>query len=498
MLGDSERSPREWRRLLPGLKLPEEAPADIDLGPMCEYELHTRKARQSRHIPGCSSIAIQKDQVLQVGAFGWSDLEHGHPMGMDTIVRLYCLTKPMIATGLMMLVERGKCKLEDELSKYLPEFKGIRVCSKKGNLHCTPDDKPTERRLTLRRLLTHCSGLGYGAGLGMEPSGPEEAAYSQIPKDCDAGKIKNLAELCKRLAALPLRFQPGEKYFYSYGLDVAGRVIEVISGQRLDTFLKSEIFGPLGMRDTGFAVPPGVAKKRLAAAYSSPYDRKAMGLKPAPRSLRHKSQLGTLVRVDGDRPEQSAWVAGRHCPVFSGGGLMGMNRGGMVSTILDQMRFYLMLVRGGQLSPEAKRLLKPKTIKEMWSSDWLTSPKTVGKICRDKGKQFGWHALGEIATVKRLGTYPDVFEMGEWGMAGAAETHVTVNLRKQLLCLWFTQASEGWPGFKGPEQNLWLAANKVIAQQAKVRKVEGALSARKRRSSSAAARGATAKRARAA
>jgi len=249
-------------------------------------------------------------------------------------------------------------------------------------------------------------------------------------------------------------------------------------------------------------VPPSVAKKRLAAVYSSPYDRKAMGLKLAPRSLRHKSQLGTLVRVDGDRPEQSAWVAGRHCPVLSGGGLMGMNRGGMVSTIVDQMRFYLMLLRGGQLSPQTKRLLTPGTIKEMWTSDWLTSPKTVGKICRDKGKQFGWHALGEIATVKRPGTYPEVFEMGEWGMAGAAETHVTVNLRKQLLCLWFTQATEGWPGFKGPEQNLWLAANKVIAQQAEAREAVAAAgrapATRRRRASSVQTRGAAAKRARAA
>jgi len=282
-------------------------------------------------------------------------------------------------------------------------------------------------------------------------------------RKCDGGQIKNLKELSRAIAALPLRFHPGEKYLYSYGLDIVGRVVEAISGKPLDRFLKAEIFDPLGMKDTGFSVPPGVAKKRLVALYATPENKEAMGAKADPAAVKHRSPLGTLVRVDGERPEQSAWVGGRSCPVLSGGGIMGQNRGGMISTLADQACFYLMLLRGGRLSQASRQILRPKTIEAMWGKDWLAQPSTVGRPCRDKGKLFGWHALGEIGIVKRpmRQHYPDFFELGEWGMAGAACTHVTVVPKRKLLCLWFTQTLEGWPGWKSPEQNLWTAAREV-------------------------------------
>jgi len=461
-------SQREWEDRFPGLKRPSDA--SMDLTPIQEYEAATRKARASKHMPGCSSIAILDDQVLQVGSFGRADLEHDLPMGTDSIVRLYCLSKPMVATALLILVERGGCRLDDEVSKYLREFQDVRVCARKTNLQATPEDQRAKQKLTLRRLLTHSSGLGYGPVLGMDPSGPEEEAYAEIVRRCDGGKIKSLKELSEAIAALPLRFHPGEKYLYSYGLDIVGRVIEVISRKPLDRFLKEEIFDPLGMKDTGFSVPVGVAKKRLAALYATEENKEAMGEKAA-KAAKHKSPLGTLVRVDGDRPERSAWVSGRSCPVLSGGGIMGQNRGGMVSTLADQACFYLMLLRGGRLSQTRRQILQPKTVEAMWGLDWLVKPSVVGRPCRDKGKLFGWHALGEIGIVKRpmRQHYPDFFELGEWGMAGAACTHVTVVPKRKLLILWFTQSLEGWPGWKEPVQNLWAAARQVALASSSVK-----------------------------
>lgn len=462
-------SAAELEAWLPGLRHPSRArDAGLDLAPLQRYEEATSRARALRHMPGCSSIAILDDQVLQVGSFGSADLEHGLPMATDSIVRLYCLTKPMVATGLMILVERGLCKLDDEVSKHLPEFKSARVCAKKTNLVCSPDDKPlAARSLTLRRLLTHSSGLGYAPSLGMDPSGPDEEAYAGITKQCDSGKIRSLEQLSKAVAALPLRFHPGERYMYSFGLDIAGRVIEVLSGKSLDRFLRMELFDPIGMKDTGYSVPPRVARKRMAALYATKENMQAIGEKPGLGAGTHKSPLGTLVRIDGQRPEHSAWVGKRSCPVFSGGGIMGQNRGGLVSTLADQARFYLMLLRGGRLSPKHKQILLPKTVELMWGSDWLCRPSAVGRKCRDKGTLFGWHALGEIGIVKRpmRKHYPDTFEFGEWGMAGAACTHVTVVPHRKLLCLWFTQTLEGWPGWKAPEQNLWSAAREVALKR---------------------------------
>lgn len=477
-------SREEWNLALPGLKHPDES--RWDLAPLQEYEAATRKMRSSKHVPGCCSIAILGDQVLHVGSFGQADLEHSLPMTTDSIMRLYCLTKPMIATALMTLVERGKCELDDPVEKFLPEFAGICVCANPSNLKATSQDHKTKRPLTLRRLLTHSSGIGYGAVLGSPAEDPAQEAYNDIVKGCDSGRIRSLKELSKEIAALPLRFHPGDKYYYSYGLDIAGRVIEVISGKPLDVFLKDHIFGPAGMCDTGFSVPPAVASTRLAALYATPENRDGMGERAPRGDVKHKTPFGTVVRVDGSRPTLSAWVKGRSCPVFSGGGIMGQNRGGMVSTLADQARFYLMLLRGGRLSPKHPQILKPATIEYMWSSDWLPNSNAVGRPCREGKQRFGWHALGEICVVKRKGHYDQAWEeLGEWGMAGAACTHVTVVPKRKLLCLWFTQSLAGWPGWHAPEQNLWIATRKVVdAVSAGTRRPAGKVAPVKRKKAS--------------
>lgn len=471
----------------------------MDLSPMSDYEAATQKARRSKHVPGCSSIAIFRDQVLQVGSFGKADLEYGTEMSTDSCMRLYCLSKPMVATALMTLVEAGKCRLDDEVSKYIPEFKDIKVCAKPSQLQATAQDRKLKHKLTLRRLMTHCSGLGYGPVLGMDPAGAVEAAYAKVVECCDSGRIDTLKKLCEALAALPLRFQPGEKYFYSYGLDVIGRVIEVVSRKPLDQFLQETLFKPLGMRDTGFCVSPEKSKKQLTGLYASLHNKRSMGESITADVVRHPAPCGTLVRVDGDRPDKSAWVSGRSCPVLSGGGIMGTNRGGLLSTVSDQTRFYMMLLRGGQLAPGYKRLLKPGTIEQMWSADWLTDKKAVGRTCRDGRKVFGWHALGETGIVHRprRQIYPDFFQFGQWGMAGAACTHVTVDLKQRLLCLWFTQTLEGWPGWTAADekQNLWAAAKKVVDLQMQ-REGRPHVAAQKRKSSKLVATETRAKRSR--
>lgn len=267
-------------------------------------------------IAGAVVLVSRHDQVAQLACIGLRDIEAGKPMGPDTIFRIASMTKAITSVGALMLIEAGKLRLDDPVSRYIPEFADVAVFAgvEDGRaLLATPD-----RPITIHHLLTHTSGISRDA-----PDPALEAVYD----DLDDLRYA-LPELMRRLAAHPLYHQPGEGWRYGHSHTVLGRVIEVAAGRPLDDYFDTAIFTPLGMVDSGFFVPSDKAA-RLAAVY--------------------ESVAGVPRRVDNSDTNEIT----ERVPLLSGGG-------GCVSTPLDYARFTRMLLRRGEL--DGVRLLKPETV----------------------------------------------------------------------------------------------------------------------------------------
>eukprot|EP00931_Biecheleriopsis_adriatica_P065864 TRINITY_DN40320_c0_g1_i1.p1 TRINITY_DN40320_c0_g1~~TRINITY_DN40320_c0_g1_i1.p1 ORF type:complete len:495 (-),score=107.73 TRINITY_DN40320_c0_g1_i1:30-1514(-) len=427
----------------------------VDQKALRSYEKAMRKQVERGIIPGFCSLVLWGGSVLHADAHGFADLESKVKFRTDTLVRLYCMGKSVVAVGLMLLVDRGCCALEDDVAKYIPAFGSKhRVLASTGK---------APRAITLRRLLTHCSGLGYGKEFNLPPESAAEKAYHRLVEEVEHGAVTSLEDFCARLAVLPLIHEPGAVFSYSYGLDVIGRVIEVVSGKSLDAFLQEELFEPLGMVDTGFSVPKAKLG-RLAGLYGSRSTAETLG--QVLREDEADEAAWALHRLDGEVPEQSAWVEGKQCPVLSGGGIMGHNRGGLVGTMNDIARFCLMLVNNGRL-PDGRQLLKEATVKDMVSQDWLELPECLGKRQRNAGTpgvtaagDYGWNALGELGVVAEPRGKND-FELGEYGYGGIAETFFSINPARELVTVWFTQQVDNF-SWSTPTANLWLAARKAV------------------------------------
>jgi CubicO group peptidase (beta-lactamase class C family) len=249
-------------------------------------------------------IVARNGQIVHRGAAGSRSLG-GPPMSQDTLFRIASMTKPVTTVAVLRLVEQGKISLDDPVADYLPEIGAMQVRLPDGS------NRPPARAITIRDLLTHLSGIGYRfdneTALGREyvAVAPYERAAS-------------LREAVAMIGQRDLFFDPGSRFLYSYGLDVAGRLVEVVSGVAFDAFLRAEIFDPLAMRDTGFFVPP-YKRERLATVYGKNDDA---NLSP---------RRGD---VFGDPLNPATWPSGG---------------AGLISTPRDYIRFAMMLENGGSL-----------------------------------------------------------------------------------------------------------------------------------------------------
>jgi len=240
---------------------------------------------------------------------------------------------------------------------------------------------------------------------------------------------------------------------------VLGHVVEEVSGMRLSEFFEKEIFKPLGMQDTAFSVPK-TKSRRFAALYCSPQDAKLLGVQRVPRGKQ------ALVRIDGNKPEESRWFSGRECKVESGGGMMGRNMGGLVSTLNDCARFLSMLSAGGGLN--GTRILQPETVERYCTRDLFPDVITSGKAQRESGIRFGWTALGQIGVP--LGprdvkpSHSQEYEVGEVAGGGAACTYWSFNPDREVATLWFTQSMSNDP-YTTKAENLFLAARRTIPKK---------------------------------
>ncbi|MGH9900674.1 MAG: serine hydrolase domain-containing protein, partial [Pyrinomonadaceae bacterium] len=277
-------------------------------------------------LAGGVALVARRGKVAYVEAFGQRDQEANSPMREDAIFRIASQTKALVSVGVMMLQEEGRLLISDPVGKYLPEFRETTVAVPKdgGGYEVVK----AKRAVTIRDLLTHTAGIGYGGGVARDRW---EAA--KITGWYFADRDEPVGATVSRMAALPFDAQPGERWVYGYATDILGALIERVSGETLDEFLRSRILVPLGMKDTHFYLPE-TKKDRLTVVYSA---KDSGGLDRAPDP--------------GGMVGQGAYVKGPK-KSYSGGA-------GLLSTATDYARFLQMLLNGGEL--DGKRILGRKT-----------------------------------------------------------------------------------------------------------------------------------------
>ena len=349
-----------------------------------------------KQIAGAVTMVVRHGRVAWFKAQGMSDRETGKVMQPDTIFRICSMTKPITSVAVMMLYEEGRFQLSDPVSKYLPEFKNPKVLVKPASGQ--PYSIPATREITIRDLLRHTSGLTYNWNVDLgKMYNNANVATGLLPYD---GTIDDSV---KRLAALPLLFNPGERWEYSLGVDVLGRLVEVVSGKPLDEFFRVRIFEPLGMKDTYF-FPPDNKLDRLAAAYRYEDDK---GLSRFPDG----SVTEGLLVYSADYPY--------HGPrkLFSGGG-------GLTSTASDYARFCQMMLDKGKVGQS--RLLSRKSV-ELMTSDQL------GKIDPDQGFGLGFGVSGA------KGPLPELGSTGEYHWGGFFYTGFSIDPKEQMIVIFMAQ-----------------------------------------------------------
>lgn len=276
---------------------------------------------------GCISMVARRGRVVHFQTYGNMDDEAGKPMRADTIFRMHSMTKPIASIALMQLYEQAKFQLDDPASRFIPQFKGLRVFA--GGDRDSYETREAAREMTVRDLLMHTSGLvqNYGVETPVGQMYMRDGLRALRAK----GAGGTLQDMIDRVSKLPLQCDPGSQWNYGISTDVCGYLVQVISGQRFDEYLQEHILGPLGMEDTGFHVPEAKLD-RLAAEY-------------------RKGAAGEPSYVLSDAPATSHLTQPQ--TYFSGSG-------GLVSTAADYMRFCKMLANGGEL--DGVRIIGPRTL----------------------------------------------------------------------------------------------------------------------------------------
>lgn len=349
-----------------------------------------------KRIAGAVTLVVRRGKVAWFKAQGMADREAGKTMPTDAMFRICSMTKPITSVAVMMLYEEGKFLLEDPVSKYLPEFKNAKVLMKPAQGE--PYTIPANREITIRDLLRHTSGITYQWNEDLGPMYEKaNVASGLLPYDGTIG------DSVKNLAALPLLFSPGDRFEYSLGVDVLGRLVEVVSGKPLDEFFRTRIFEPLGMKDTYF-YPPENKVGRLASAYTYYADK---GLNRFPDT---PIREGSFV-YSADYPVRGPKR------LFSGGA-------GLVSTAMDYARFCQMMLDEGKVGNT--RLLSRKSV-ELMTHDEL------GKIGPDQGFGLGFGIEGIKTPLTELGT-PGAYS---WG--GFFYTAFSIDPKEQMIVVFMAQ-----------------------------------------------------------
>src|SRR5688572_26691553 len=353
-------------------------------------------------MPGAVLLVARRGKVAYFEALGVRDPQSGDAMRTDAIFRLASMTKPFVSVATMMLMEEGRLVLSDPVSRYLPEFKGLQVGveQREADGSVKFELEPVRREMMIQDLLRHTAGLTYGQ------FGPKTLVKAAYDKAGLSSPELTAPEFITRLSKLPLAHQPGSTWDYSVATDVLGRVVEVVSGQDLETFIRERISNPLGIRDAGFSVPPA-NHGRIAESFIN----KATGQRLVPR----------VVTVPPQR--------------FGGGG-------GMVSSAADYARFCQMLLNGGEL--DGMRLLSRQSVASMTSNHLPSSIRYTphGTLLGASGPLpemgQGW-GLGFVVRTE-AGKNPWPGSVGSYYWNGATGTGFWVDPREQLIAVMMVQA----------------------------------------------------------
>jgi CubicO group peptidase (beta-lactamase class C family) len=341
-----------------------------------------------KKLAGIVTLVARCGKVVHFEKFGMADVEAGRPMQLDTLFRIYSMTKPITTTAALMLLEEGRIRLADPISRYIPAFKDVKVLDNTtgSGVRFVEAKQP----ITIHHLMTHTAGLSYGFDDNVYI---DELYRKHIWEPVETAPGLTLEEFVGEVAKLPLAYQPGTLYRYSVATDVLGFLVQVVSGMPFDEFLKQRIFEPLGMVDTDFYVPPEKIE-RFSTVYGP-------------------DEQGGLKVVDASQASHYAMPA----RFVSGGG-------GLVSTAGDYLRFCRMLLNEGELDGE--RLLGRKTVELMTTNHM---PIGVQPFPEDAFAGFG---LGvsvrlELRQSRRLES------PGTFGWGGAANTNFWIDPKEEVI-----------------------------------------------------------------
>ncbi len=365
-----------------------------------------------QRLAGVTTLLLRHGHVVEQRSYGVKDIASGAPMTNDTIFRIYSMTKPVTGVAMMILYEEGKWRPSDPISKFIPEFAGLKVFKGTGPNGEILTEAP-QHAPTMAELMTHTAGFTYGL-FGTTP-------VDKLYMKANWLGATSLQDLVHRLAGIPLLYQPGTKWVYSVSMDIQGYIIEKISGQSLPDFMEERIFKPLRMNDTAFFVPKD-KRNRFATLY------------------REEAQ-GKLVAVGEAAGPKADYVSQPGAP--SGGG-------GLVSTANDYARFAQMLLNHGEL--DGVRILSPPTV-DLMTTNHLPPRLLTGEfglpgiVMMQPG--HGW--AYDMAVFTDPAAVNDVVGKGTYYWAGAADTWFWVDPANDLIFVGMTQRLLGphWPDVQG-------------------------------------------------
>ncbi len=335
---------------------------------------------------GVITLIARHGRIIHFDAYGKADIESGTPMQANSLFRMYSMTKPVTSTALLMLYEEGKFQLDDPLDKYFPEFKDLKVyVSGSGDQMKV---EPPNRKPTVRDIMRHTGGFGYGSG---------QTAVDKLYKEAKVSGA-DLQEMVARLAKIPLVYQPGTRWVYSVSHDLQAALVERLSGMKFVEFVGTRIFKPLDMKDSSLGIP-ALDISRLTTNY--------------------RIENGKL--VPADKPATSTYTG-------VGGGTS------LTSDARDYLRFAQMLANGGEL--DGVRLLAPGTVRLMRSNHlpdgvWMG----MGEPGVNTGTGYGLGVSVLVDPVRR----GNLGSKGEFGWSGAAATHFIIDPEKDIIGIFLTQ-----------------------------------------------------------
>lgn len=349
------------------------------------YDAYFQKEIDAGRLPGVVTVIYRKGEKVHESALGYNDYLSKTPANPNQIYFIQSMTKPIITTAFMMLYEEGHFFLTDPLHKYLPEFKDAMV-AKDPKLGSAGGLEPVKSPITIAQLMSHTAGFSHGLGSTKVDEEVVQGIYFKQHQD--------IASRVAAYAKLPLYGQPGEQWYYSASPDILARLIEVFSGKTANEFLQERLFGPLGMKDTGYNLSEEQAKRMTV--------------------LHSFDENGKMIKA----PRQTPTSGNK---VFAGANAL-------FSTAQDYSIFARMMLNGGKWN--GKRYLSPKTVEIM------TIDQTNG-LFKDPGKGFGFGfaVVNDLADTKALGSE------GTYYWSGAYSTYFFIDPKEELVAVFMTQVA---------------------------------------------------------